>query len=207
MKLLLFSDVHCSEPAVVRLIKMAERADILVGAGDFGTMRRGAAKTLAPFREVPKPQVYVCGNGESDEELRDAVSWSHGHVLHGTGIEIDDVSFFGVGGGTPVTPFGSWSFDLDEEQAAEKLKDCPMGCVLIVHSPPFGAVDVNARGHHLGSEAIRDTVVRCRPVIAVCGHIHESAGHWERIEATPVVNAGPAGILWDLEANEAIDTQ
>lgn len=186
------------------LVQLSEQADILVGAGDFGTMRRGTDTTLAPLREIAKPQVLVCGNGESDDELRQAANWDHAYVLHGTGVEIDGVPFFGLGGGIPVTPFGSWSFDLDEDQAAASLSDCTSGGVLVVHSPPYGAVDVSSRGQHLGSQSIRATVERCKPKLVICGHIHDCAGRHESIGASVVVNAGPDGILWDLERNEAI---
>ena len=205
MRLLLFSDVHCSQPAVERLVQRSQDADVLVGAGDFGTMRRGTAETLAPFQDIDKPQVFVCGNGESDVELRQATPWDHAHVLHGNGTTIAEVDFFGLGGGIPVTPFGSWSFDLDEEQASEKLAACPAGGVLVVHSPPLGAVDRSSSGRSMGSESIRNTVLRCLPKLTVCGHIHESAGSWESFHNTMVVNAGPAGILWDLDKNAVIE--
>lgn len=201
MKLLLFSDVHCSQPAVERLVKRSAEVDVLVGAGDFGTMRRGTAATLLPFRDVKKPLVLVCGNGESDQELREAVPWDHAHVLHGSGVEIQGQVFFGLGGGIPVTPFGSWSFDLDEVQAADALADCPQNAVLVVHSPPFGTVDVSSQGRHLGSQSIRETVLRCQPVLTVCGHIHDSAGRCETLAQSPVVNAGPQGIIWDLDTS------
>ena len=163
MRLLLFSDVHCSQPAVERLVRRCREADVLVGAGDFGTMRRGTAATLRPFQDVDKPQIFVCGNGESDEELREATPWDHAHVLHGSGTTIDGIRFFGLGGGIPETPFGAWSFDLDEKQAAEQLQACPSGGVLVVHSPPLGAVDRTSRGRSMGSESIRETVLRCAP--------------------------------------------
>ena len=204
MKLLLFSDVHCSQPAVKRLIDKAEQADVLVGAGDFGIMRQGVVETLAPFETVQKPLVMVCGNGESDVELKDAATWKQAYVLHGNGVVLQGIEFFGLGGGIPVTPFGSWSFDIDEENATELLSECPQGGVLVVHSPPFGAVDVSSRGKHLGSQAIRITVERCRPRLVVCGHIHDSSGRWEKIGDTIVVNAGPEGILWDLESNSSM---
>ncbi len=205
MKLLLFSDVHCSQPAVERLVAMSERADVVVGAGDFGTMRRGLADTLAPFRELSRPLVLVPGNAESDEELREVADWQGVHVLHGNGVQVDGCEFFGLGGGIPVTPFGDWSFDLDEETARTKLADCPVGGVLLVHSPPWGAVDVSSRGQHLGSQAIRETVLDRNPRLTVCGHIHDCGGRWETLGETTVVNAGPAGILWDLESNAAVN--
>ena len=85
------------------------------------------------------------GNNESTEELIDACrNWPSAHVLHGSGITLAGVTFFGLGGGVPVTPFGSWSYDFTEEQAAELLSGCLAGGELVSHSPPQGAVDVSS---------------------------------------------------------------
>ena len=205
MKLLLFSDIHCSRPAINNLVDRAANADVLVGAGDFGTMRRGLAETLQPLREVDRPMVLVPGNAESDDELREVANWQGVHVLHGNGVQVGGCDFYGLGGGIPVTPFGSWSFDLDEDTAREMLTGCPGQGVLVVHSPPWGAVDVSSQGKHLGSQAIRETVLDRQPQLTVCGHIHDSAGRWEQLGETMVVNAGPAGILWDLDSNAPLE--
>ena len=37
-----------------------------------------------------------------------------------------------------------------------------------------------------------------RPALVVCGHIHASGGQTAHIGATPVINAGPDGIKWEL---------
>jgi hypothetical protein len=68
------------------------------------------------------------------------------------------VEFFSLGGGVPITPFGAWSYDFTEEQAADLLVGCLRGCVLVSHSPRRGAVDVDSRGRSLGSAAVRDAV-------------------------------------------------
>lgn len=206
MKLLLFSDVHCSRPAVQRLIARAEQADVLIGAGDFGVMRRGTAETLAPFRDLGKPLVAVPGNAESIEQLQAALTWEGAHALHGNSVVIDGVTFFGFGGGVPVTPFGEWSYDFTEKEAETGLKKVTTGSVLIVHSPPHGVVDRSSRGMQLGSTAIRDAIVRTHPALVVCGHIHDCAGMIETLGDIPVVNAGPDGILWNLEAGKPIGT-
>ena len=91
----------------------------------------------------------------------------------------------------PVTPF-PWSFDLSEREADQKLELCPEDCVLVVHSPPKGYVDV-AHGQHMGSEAILAAIELKRPRLAVCGHIHESWSQEATIGGTPVVNLGPKG--------------
>jgi uncharacterized protein len=207
MKLLLFSDVHCSRPAVQRLLEQAAGADILVGAGDFGIMRRGTVETLAPFRDVGKPFVAVPGNAESIEQLQAALSWENAYALHGNEAVVNGITFFGFGGGVPVTPFGEWSYDFTEGEASLALQLVAAGSLLVVHSPPHGVVDRSSRGMHLGSTAIRDTILRTRPALVVCGHIHDCSGQIESLGGTPVVNAGPLGILWDLETGQRIGTQ
>jgi Icc-related predicted phosphoesterase len=199
MRLLLFSDLHCDAVAARSLQERAADVDVVVGAGDFANVRRGISTTIDVLRAIDCPAVLVPGNGESHEELVEACrGWSGAHVLHGSGTTIDGLCFYGLGGGVPVTPFGSWSCDLTEAEATRLLVGCPEGCVLVSHSPPYGAVDSSSRGALLGSRALRATVEHKRPALVVCGHIHECAGRSSLIGATPVVNAGPRGIVWNL---------
>jgi Icc-related predicted phosphoesterase len=201
VKLLLFSDLHHDPPAAKRLAALADSADVLIGAGDFCNVHHHLGACLEAFNGVKEPLILVAGNNESTDELTAACrAWPHAHVLHGTGVTLGGIVFFGIGGGIPVTPFGSWSYDLTEEQADELLAACPPGCVLVSHSPPHGAVDLSSRGQHLGSKSVRRAVERLAPRLVVCGHIHGSAGQQGTIAASPVVNAGPGGISWELAA-------
>jgi Icc-related predicted phosphoesterase len=59
-------------------------------------------------------------------------------------------------------------------------------------------VDVDSRGRSLGSVAVRDAVLRLGPRLVVCGHIHASGGRQARLGRPPVVNAGPAGVEWEV---------
>ena len=199
MKLLLFSDLHCNVAAAQRLVEQARGVDVAIGAGDFAQVRRRVGVCIDVLRSLPCPAVVVPGNNESLDELRDACrGWAGVRVLHGNGVAINGVEFFGLGGGVPVTPFGDWSYDFTEQEAAGLLADCPAGCVLVTHSPPKGAVDVSSSGHSLGSTAVRNCILRKQPRLVVCGHIHASSGKHELIGKIPVVNAGPDGVLWEL---------
>jgi uncharacterized protein len=199
MKLLLFSDLHTDRTAAEAIVQRAEAVDILVGAGDFASVRRNLEDCIGVLRAVDRPTILVAGNNETTDELRAACrGWSSAHILHGTGVMIGTLHFYGVGGGIPVTPFGAWSYDFSEEQAADLLVGCPSACVLVTHSPPKGTVDVSARGESLGSTVIRDAVERVHPLLVVCGHIHASAGQHTVLGSTPIVNAGPQGIEWRL---------
>src|SRR6185503_223781 len=165
----------------------------------FANARRGVSICIDVLREIAVPAVLVPGNNESEEELRAACrGWQNAVVLHGSGVDVNGVSFFGIGGGIPVTPFGDWSFDFSEMEAERMLRNCPPGAALVSHSPPKGAVDLSSSGQSLGSTAVRDAVVRLNPRLVVCGHIHASAGKRAQLGQTVVVNAGPAGVVVEI---------
>ncbi len=198
MKLLLSSDIHCDANAARSLATRSADADVLVCAGDLAVMRNGLQATVDALSATDTPTVLVPGNGESDDELSAACSaWAAARVLHGSGCEIDGVPFWGLGAAVPVTPFGSWSFDLSEEEATRLLADCPEGAVLVTHSPPYGHVDL-AGGRHLGSSAVLETIQRCRPRLVVCGHIHGCWTQESRVGDCRIVNAGPSGVVVEL---------
>jgi Icc-related predicted phosphoesterase len=199
MKLLLFSDIHSDFTGASRLVELSLKADVVVGAGDYCLARRGLDEIIAALSAIPKPTVLVPGNAESYEEMAQTCrSWPNAHVLHGNQTTIDGVAFCGIGGGIPITPFGSWSYDFSEGQARKLLQDLPSGGVLISHSPPKGVLDMSSDGRSLGSEAVREVIGIKKPKLVVCGHIHGSAGQIARLGSTDVINAGPDGILWEL---------
>jgi Icc-related predicted phosphoesterase len=200
MNLLLFSDLHTDTVAAERLVELSAGVDVVVGAGDYANVRTGISRCIDVLKRISIPTVLVPGNNESYDELVEACrGWTSVHVLHGTGVEIAGVQFFGIGGGIPLTPFGSWSYDFSETDGSRLLAGCPDGAVLVSHSPPNGAVDVSRSGQSLGSTAVREAVLRLQPRLVVCGHIHESAGRQGTLGDTPVINAGPKGILFDLK--------
>jgi len=199
MKLLLFSDLHSDFPGAAKLVELSLKVDVVVGAGDYCLARRGLDDIIAALSPIPKPTVLVPGNAESHEELAQACrSWPNAYVLHGNQTTLDDVTFYGIGGGIPITPFGAWSYDFSEDEAKKMLQDLKSGGVLISHSPPKGILDMSSDGRSLGSEAVRKSIGIKKPELVVCGHIHSSAGQIARVGSTTVINAGPDGIIWEL---------
>ena len=207
MKLLLFSDVHGDLDACRRLVDRADDVDVVVGAGDFCVARRNLAAPIEALSAIDTPTALVPGNAETEDEIAEQLSaagWIDDvHVLHGDGVTIEGVPFYGLGGGVPVTPFGPWSYDFSEAEARNLLADCPEGAVLVSHSPPKNAVDRDSKGKHLGSTAVRTAIEQKSPVLTVCGHIHGSWGETAEIGPTPVVNAGPEGLVWEVSPSDA----
>jgi Icc-related predicted phosphoesterase len=198
MRILAFSDLHRDLDGAARLVEASADADAVIGAGDFASIHEGLEETIAALSSIEVPTVLVPGNNETDEALRAAAAgWPAATVLHGEGTELDDVPFYGLGAGVPVTPW-DWSFDLDEDEAAKRLAACPEDAVLVVHSPPKGQVDQSGAGDHLGSTAILEAIEQKHPRLAVCGHIHESWGARSKLGPTEIANLGPAGTWFDV---------
>ncbi|MGP6087231.1 metallophosphoesterase family protein [Antarctobacter jejuensis] len=197
MRILAFSDLHLSRSRARALVEASGEADLVIGAGDFCNVREGLDQALALLEGMQAPMLVVPGNCETAEELR-AAALPGTTVLHGEATEVAGLTFFGLGGGIPITPFGSWSFDLTEGEATAMLDRCKQADVLITHSPPKGIADVTSTGLSVGSTAIRDATQRLSPRLAVCGHVHDCWGQEGRIGTTRVVNLGPAPNWFNL---------
>lgn len=200
MKLLAFSDLHRDLDAAADVVGRSHEADVVIGAGDFGSVHEGITETIEALAAIATPTLLVPGNNETEDELRAAVTaagWEAATVLHGTAATIGGIDFYGVGAGVPTTPW-DWSFDLTEDEAAERLAGCPDGAVMIVHSPPRGHCDRSSAGDHLGSEAIRAAVAAKDPPLVVCGHIHEAWGERSKIGDSQVANLGPGGAEFEV---------
>ncbi|HET8593051.1 MAG TPA: metallophosphoesterase family protein [Solirubrobacterales bacterium] len=199
MRLLAFSDLHRDLEGARDLAARSSEADVVIAAGDFASVHEGLEETIDALRSISIPTILIPGNNETDEALRSACEgWDAATVLHGEEAEIDGTPFFGLGAGIPITPW-DWSFDLDEDQASERLAGCPEGAVLVVHSPPKGHCDQSSAGDHLGSEAVLRAIEEKRPKLAVCGHIHESWGARSEVGSTRIINLGPSGQLLEVQ--------
>lgn len=90
--------------------------------------------------------------------------------------------------GSPFSPAnGLWAFSYPPESASKLWAQIPLDTdIVLTHTPPkFHCDEAKGRGA-AGCEALRHTLWRVRPRLAVCGHVHEGRGA-ERI-------------LWDLES-------
>ncbi|WP_323779595.1 metallophosphoesterase family protein [Leisingera sp.] len=194
MKILAFSDLHLSNSHAAEIVAASAGADLVIGAGDFCNMRQGMDRAMAMLAGLKVPMVAVPGNGESAGELR-AAGFPSTTVLHGEGMDFEGLRLFGLGYGVPETPFGSWSCDLSEIQAAAMLAACDHADILISHSPPKGLGDITSGGLSVGSAAVRAAAERIQPQLLLCGHVHDCWGFRGNLGKTQVANLGPA-VSW-----------
>ena len=74
MKLLAFSDLHRDMAAAAELVERSAESDLVIGAGDFGSVHEGVGETIAALAAITTPTLLVPGNNETEEELREAVT-------------------------------------------------------------------------------------------------------------------------------------
>ena len=74
MKLLAFSDLHRDLGTAADLVERSADADLVIGAGDFGSVHEGVAATIAALAPISVPTLLVPGNNETEDELRAAVA-------------------------------------------------------------------------------------------------------------------------------------
>jgi Icc-related predicted phosphoesterase len=194
LRVVFLVDLHWSGRAPLRLPDL-EGVDLVLLGGDLTNFRgRDEARTIVEAMRARGPAVLaVCGNTDLPE-IED--------YLRAEEIDLDrrsrvvgDVAFAGVSAGLP---FGGTPYErseVDFAAAAEKAlsaaaREMARPLVLVSHQPPRDTRCDLTRGGHVGSTAIRDAVLRHRPDLVLCGHIHESAGS-DLLGDSRIVNPGP----------------
>lgn len=194
MKILAVSDFHGVPDASEHLKRFLRRDhDCLVIAGDFTELGplSAAEDILEKIEELGVRTLAVPGNCDPKPILE--LLERHGVNLHGKLVWINDLAFVGLGGSN-LTPFNT-PFELQEAEIEEELlklsKRAGERWVLVTHAPPFNTeLDVVRSGVHVGSKGVRRVIEQKRPLLAICGHMHESR-NVGRIGRTVVVNPGP----------------
>lgn len=133
--------------------------------------------------------------GNSDVEAVHDVMSHRGTDLHGTVIEHGGVSFAGFGGVPEMPVPVELPFEYTEDEIAAHLDplmtDIDSPWVLVTHVPPHNTpLDLTTDGDHVGSTSVRQAIATGRPVLALCGHVHEARGI-HHVGETTVVNPGP----------------
>ena len=190
MRIIYISDIHGKFDALSNLPK----ADLLIVGGDFtqfGSLDdfKGAVSCV---KAVAPDFLAVAGNLDVPEG--DAFLAQEGHLLEPTGtVQRGGFSFAGISGAN-TSPFNT-PYEWNDEAMEKRLAHFLPGQldVLVSHTPPFDCgADVIGSGISVGSKAVRNLVERVKPMIVLCGHIHEAKGIYS-IGKMPVVNPGPFG--------------
>ena len=189
MKLLALSDLHAEEDLLDRLRAASAKGkyDAVLFCGDI-TNRGPVSYAMEAISFFPKAYA-VHGNMDTPEVV--AALQEKGVLVHGRKVRLGEWNLVGLGGSNP-TPFGTPS-EISEEEIASVLARAGVDefSIVLSHPPPFGVFDEVPGGMHVGSKAVRKMVEEKRPILLICGHVHEHEGR-EILGETLIVKLGPA---------------
>lgn len=196
MKILVVTDIH-DRVRYVKKLKGINR-DITIVVGDITYFKSGDyALEILKLLENGKPLLFVPGNCD-DHKLLQFKRVNNITNIHGDTAEYDtnDLAFIGLGGSN-ITPFNTLIEFSEEEiwnillRALSKIRNKAARLVVVSHVPPYNTVvDLTHSGEHVGSTSVRRFIEEYKPVLCICGHIHEARGI-DRIGNTIIVNPGP----------------
>ena len=195
MKILAFVDVHENITALRQIEHRADKADILVCAGDVTIFENRIHEIMQRLGRIKKPIYIIPGNHETPAVLKKYCSFHTNLVyMHKQHKTINGYDIIGWGGG------GFSNTDEDFEAFAKKTSTDGRPTILITHAPPYGTkLDVIGR-EHCGNKSIMRYIKQNKNILLhICGHLHENMQKQERIGNTLIVNPGPGGAMIDLE--------
>ena len=176
MRIYAVADIHghSDKIALVRYNTLQLNPDVLVVAGDI-TNYIGSAEILAQLNDIPVPVLAVRGNTDLSKVEKMLEDFPNISPLHLRKVTIGSTPFVGVSGCIPI-PFSS-RICLNEMRVIEKLKPLiKSNSVLVAHPPPWGTLDEVFGRFHAGCRSMTKVIKMCRPMLMICGHIHERPG-------------------------------
>jgi uncharacterized protein len=201
MRIFVISDLHGSSMALKAALPKAESCSLILFAGDltdFGGEAEARA-LLELFGSLKSKLLAVPGN--CDKKGARELLESEGLSVEGTSAVKTGLALIGSGGGprwTGITPYEKPDEELARAlyKGADALQSDRVGAssglplIVVSHAPPKGSGADLSRGSSIGSASLAAALERLRPVLWVCGHIHESpcAAYVGR---TLVINPGP----------------
>ena len=70
--------------------------------------------------------------------------------------------------------------------------------VLILHQPPYGYLDLIMK-EHTGNKSFADFIKKYKPLLVICGHLHENENKEKRLGKALIINPGPNGRIISLQ--------
>lgn len=195
MHFLVISDIHANTAYIDSLADEFEKADGVIFAGDFATetetqKARDVLKLLLDKNDSLFAVVGNCDEPSFVEELE-----KHDASVQKTFVYRDGLIFTGAGGAlhfTGTTPNERDELEMmsDLHLVTEAEESAWDNLVVVVHHPPFDTkLDTISNGMHVGSKEFRAFIQKYSPLVAISGHIHESA-NVDVLDKTTLINPG-----------------
>lgn len=197
MNILAFSDFHDNKSALRKVKEKLNEADIVICHGDLTNWGRNLEKVVEEICSWGKTTLFLHGNHENEKSMRRIVeNYKNARFLHMASYRAGKYLIFGYGGGgfaTTEEPFEKVS----EKFAGEIKRDDIV--VMVSHGPPYGNKVDNLKDlGHRGCKSYTKFIEKYKPMLWICGHLHETFGVIDVKGKTVIANPGPEGRIFKI---------
>lgn len=185
MKVLAIADIHGSQYRMNLVLKNVTtyHPDLVVLCGDITQFGPGELATTL-LNQIPVQTLAVPGNIDTFD-VDEGITNSNATNLHQRRVVVQGIPFIGIGREIPTPLKDMMIVDGETQKPLQKIVDSTS--VLVTHYPPFKLQDKIFIGTHGGSKELRSLIDTSKPLVVLCGHIHEDPGVIQT-EKTTVVN-------------------
>jgi Icc-related predicted phosphoesterase len=198
MKVLAFVDLHSDLSSLKKIEKKIEKEkpDLVLNLGDYTIFEQNVNDVAKRLSKIHTEQYVIQGNHEEASTTQLMCKRYEWKFLHNKMITKNGVLFVGSGGGG----FTSKSKQFEEfvKKNHEKIKSAEK-VVLMTHQPPKETKLDKLHGRFTGNSSYTKFIKKYKNVVlAISGHIHETAGKKDKLNNAKLSNPGPEGEVFKI---------
>ena len=177
MKILAAADLHGNKKYIKNLVKKSKNADLIIIAGDISSYEVTTEEAIRELKKSKKPILAVNGNHETSKEIK-------------TDKQVTDLQWFSES-------LGLFSQrDKELEEFSKKIKK--ENVIFITHAPPYKTKLDKLPMGNVGSVSIRKFIEKIKPILFICGHLHENENKRQKLKQTLMINPGYKGEIIEI---------
>ncbi len=197
MKIFAVGDLHDQEKVEKGILKELETGDyeLFIGLGDY-TKKKYFEDLM---KKIKIQKACLTGNWDFNFKMPENGSIPNLFNFVKVNLKAKDGEYKIVLLGAQIPPdfqkdIKDWLDDFDRSKL-----------IICSHYPPYLLRDLAENGDHAGIKEFRDTILRLKPALWLCGHIHEASGFTKFLRTT-ILNASACDINYKpIRAGYSID--
>lgn len=192
MNILTAGDFHQEEELKEGLVEEANTGGygMFLGIGDYHTPE--FYEDLVDSLEIP----FLCTTGNWDFDFEPPENGEYPHLYNYKKVDFEDYKILLLGSVYPDDVIDQAEAFFDGADHSRRI--------VVSHYPPHMLGDLADNGNRAGFQEFRELLMRVRPALWTCGHIHEDFGKFALMDTT-VLNAASAetGKAWNVEMGDS----
>jgi|SRR3989344_6930752 len=187
MKILAAADLHGNKKYIRNLVKKSKTVDLIIIAGDISSYKVTTKEAIMELKKSKKPILAINGNHETIKEIKTDKQVTN---LHKKIKTIDNFNFIGYGSGIFLRK------DRELEEFSKKINK--KNIIFITHAPPYKTKLDKMPMENVGSVSIRKFIEKHKPILFICGHLHENENKRQKLKQTLMINPGYKGEIIEI---------